>query len=79
MVAVVYGSGYSRETNTPTCSPTLSQGKYEEAAPLYERAIAIWEALHVMEHPRVAEVLANYAEILIAQVRVNIISIGKDA
>lgn len=37
--------------------------------PLYERAIAIWEAVRVSEHPKLAEALANKAELLTAQVR----------
>lgn len=44
------------------------QGKYEEAVPLCERAIMIWETALGREHPDVAVGLNNLAELLCEQV-----------
>ncbi len=41
-----------------------AQGKYPEAEPLYQRALAIWEKALGPEHPNVATVLENYAALL---------------
>ena len=41
-----------------------SQGKYNEAEPLYRRALSIWEKALGPEHPDVATVLENYALLL---------------
>jgi len=41
-----------------------AQGQYTKAAPLYQRALAIWEKALGSEHPRVATVLENYALLL---------------
>lgn len=46
-----------------------TQGKYEEAAPLYLRAIEIGEANLGADHPKLATWLSNRAELLEAQVR----------
>ncbi|CAM9452771.1 unnamed protein product, partial [Hapterophycus canaliculatus] len=43
------------------------QGKYEEAVPLCERAIIIWETALGREHPDVAVGLNNLAELLCEQ------------
>ena len=47
----------------------LSQGKYAEAEPLYERSQAIREKALGPEHPAVATVLNNRASLLESQVR----------
>ena len=47
----------------------LSQGKYAEAEPLYERSQAIQEKALGPEHPDVAAVLNNWAGLLESQVR----------
>ena len=41
-----------------------AQGKYGEAEPLYQRALAIWEKALGPEHPNVATCLENYAALL---------------
>ncbi len=41
-----------------------AQGKYVEAEPLYQRALAIREKALGPEHPAVATVLENYAALL---------------
>ena len=41
-----------------------TQGKYAEAEPLYQRALAIWEKALGPEHPNVATSLENYAALL---------------
>ncbi len=41
-----------------------AQGKYTEAEPLYQRALAIVEKALGPEHPQVATVLGNYAALL---------------
>ncbi|MDA2913832.1 tetratricopeptide repeat protein [Acidobacteriia bacterium AH_259_A11_L15] len=41
-----------------------TQGKYPEAEPLYQRALAIWEKALGPEHPFVAQGLENYAVLL---------------
>jgi len=41
-----------------------SQFKYEEAEPFFRRALAIWEKALGPEHPNVAQVLENYADLL---------------
>lgn len=48
------------------------QGNYEQAELLYQRAIAIWEAALGREHPQVAAGLNNRAELLRAQVGVDL-------
>ena len=40
------------------------QGKYAQAEPLYRRALAIQEKALGPEHPQVATVLENYADLL---------------
>ena len=47
----------------------LSQGKYAEAEPLYERSQAIREKALGPEHPDVAQSLNNRAFLLKSQVR----------
>ena len=44
------------------------QGKYDEAKPLYERAIAIGEKTLGPDHPNVATLLNNLAGLLSSQV-----------
>ncbi|MEM7607939.1 MAG: tetratricopeptide repeat protein [Myxococcota bacterium] len=44
------------------------QGKYDEAKPLHERAIAIGEKTLGAEHPELAKWLNNFAVLLQAQV-----------
>jgi tetratricopeptide (TPR) repeat protein len=44
-----------------------AQARYEEAEPLYRRAIALEEGTHGGEHPRVARVLNNLALVYRAQ------------
>ena len=46
-----------------------SQGRLEEAGPLFERAIAIWEAAQESGHPKVAAALSDWAKVLKAQMR----------
>lgn len=41
-----------------------AQGKYDEAEPLYQRSLAIWEKVLGPEHPAVAQSLDNYASLL---------------
>jgi tetratricopeptide (TPR) repeat protein len=41
-----------------------AQGKYDQAEPLYKRALAILEKALGPEHPDVATVLGNYAALL---------------
>ena len=40
------------------------QGQYAEAEPLYQRSLAIREKVLGAEHPDVATILDNYAELL---------------
>jgi tetratricopeptide (TPR) repeat protein len=40
------------------------QGRYAEAQPLYQRALAIWEKVLGLERPNVATCLENYALLL---------------
>lgn len=47
------------------------QGKHEEAAPLYQRSLAICEKSLGPDHPAVAAALNNLALLLGAQVRAN--------
>ena len=42
----------------------LGQGQYDEAEPLFRRALAIVEKAQGPEHPNVAISLENYAELL---------------
>lgn len=51
----------------PALSP--DQGYHEEAAPLYERVVVIWEALVGSAHPQVAVGLDNLAKVLQKLVR----------
>lgn len=53
------------------------QGKYEQAEPLYLRAIKISEAALGPHHPDVAVVLNNRAEMLNVQVRAKRCSLKK--
>ena len=46
------------------------QGKYEEAEPLYERAVVILEAAFGADHAEVATALSGRAGVLKAQVGV---------
>ena len=46
-----------------------SQGRYPEAEPLYQRALAIFEKALGPEHPNVAQVSKNYADLLRAMGR----------
>lgn len=48
--------------------PTL-QGKYEDAEPLYHRAMEISEATLGKDHPQYSAILGNLAELLRTQVR----------
>jgi tetratricopeptide (TPR) repeat protein len=41
-----------------------NQGKYEQAEPLYQRALAIWEKTLPPDHPYIALALENYADLL---------------
>ena len=43
---------------------SATQGKLDEAAPLYKEAIAIWKKVHGDEHPLVATGLNNLAVLL---------------
>ena len=47
----------------------MLQGKYDEAEPLYVRAMAIDEKVYGPDHPEVARDLNNRAELLQQQVR----------
>ena len=49
------------------CSVTF-QGRLDEADPLFERSLAIWEKVLGPDHPNVAASLNNRAELLQAQV-----------
>ncbi len=40
------------------------QGKYAQAEPLYQRALAIYEQAFDPDHPYIATVLENYARLL---------------
>ena len=42
----------------------IAQGKLEEAAPLYKRAVAVWEKALGPDHPLVATGLNNQAQLL---------------
>lgn len=55
--------------HNPALSFLVLQGKYDEADPLYLRAIAITEKALGPDHPSLAESLNNRAELLTAQVR----------
>ena len=44
-----------------------SQGKYDEAVPLYKESLAIWKKVFGDEHPKVAIALNNFASLLKAQ------------
>lgn len=46
----------------------VAQGKFAEAEPLYKRALAIHEKVLGSEHPGVASLLSNLAELLDSQV-----------
>ena len=48
----------------PTIWRGDAQGRYEDAAPLYQRALAICEEVLGAKHPNVAVVLENYAALL---------------
>eukprot|EP00752_Nemacystus_decipiens_P012244 g10853.t1 len=45
----------------------LLRGKYEEAGPLYERSLAIYEKVYGPDHPAVATALNNRAALLMKQ------------
>lgn len=53
---------------TVVCAPFRSQGKYVEAESLYERSQAIREQTMGVDHPDVAIVLNNRADLLEKQV-----------
>lgn len=60
-------------TNTHTCTnridlSSLFQGKFDEAAPLYRRAMAITETIFGTGHPDYARRLNNLADLLFHQV-----------
>ena len=55
----------------------VAQGNYAEAGPLYLRSLAILEKALGPEHPSVATLLANLAELLESQVR-NIVVICQE-
>ena len=42
----------------------MDQGKYEQAEPLYQRALAIREQALGPEHPETLKTLQNYANLL---------------
>ena len=48
---------------------STAQGKLEEAAPLYKRAVAVWEKALGPDHPLVATGLNNQAMLLWTMVR----------
>lgn len=48
------------------------QGKYEEAEPLYRRAVAITETTLGMEHPQYSIKLSGLAGLLLQQVRADV-------
>ena len=50
------------------CSVTF-QGRLDEADPLFERSLAIWEKVLGPDHPKMATALNNRANLLRAQVR----------
>lgn len=55
------------------CAPnpemaTVAQGLYQQAKPLYERAISIWEKALGPDHPEVAAGLNNLGELFRGQV-----------
>jgi tetratricopeptide (TPR) repeat protein len=41
-----------------------AQGRYADAEPLYQQALATWEKALGPDHPNVAATLENYAELL---------------
>ena len=47
-----------------TWQGSTTQGRYEEAAPLYQRALAIREEVLGAKHPDMVVVLENYAALL---------------
>ena len=47
---------------------TITQGKYDEAEPLYVRALAIWEKVLGADHPDTAESCNNLAALYYSQV-----------
>ncbi len=49
----------------------VTQGRYAEAEPLYQRSLAIREKALGPEHPHVAESLENYAALLRQTARAN--------
>ncbi len=53
-----------RSTYAYSKATAISQGKYAETEPLYERSLAIWEKALGPEHPSVAASLENYAALL---------------
>ena len=53
----------------PNSGIPTSQGKYDDAKPLYERSLAIREKALGAEHPDVAHSLNKLAGLLKAQVR----------
>ena len=48
------------------------QGEYDKAQPLYERALAIWEAAYGPNHPDVAHTLTDLAVLHLEQVQMQL-------
>ena len=46
----------------------MGQGKFDEAKPMYQRALAIEEKVYTPSHPKVAQSLRALADVLDAQV-----------
>lgn len=61
----------SRRCSRPHCPPSVTpQGKYGKAEELYEKSLAIREGMLGSDHPHVAALITNWAELLATQVRV---------
>lgn len=58
---------YSPVTNPPVRG-VISQGKYDKADSLFQRALAMEEKVHGPDHPIVAVYLVRHAEALKEQV-----------
>lgn len=65
---MVVGCGWQRFSRVTHCSTVVVQGKYEEADPLYKRAIDINEKALGPEHPEVTRSLNDRVTGLEAQV-----------
>lgn len=66
----ICSSAYVRLNTSSLAVFGISQGKLEEAEPLYKLSLAIDEKVHGPDHPQVATDLNNWAASLIARVRV---------